>query len=130
MRVFIGCSAKEVINKDYYKLAVDVSTVLAKRGHKLVFGGAELGMMGKCYLTFRYEDKPVKGVAVLKDADDMAKLDLADHHAKDIIHCSCSHARKRQKRNKQYHQIQRKPIKHRRYKGKQITLFEFPHNKR
>ena len=77
MRVFIGCSAKEVINKDYYKLAVDVSTMLAKRGHKLVFGGAELGMMGKCYLTFRYEEQPVKGIAVLRDADDMAKLDLA-----------------------------------------------------
>ena len=76
MRVFIGCSAKDAVNSEYKVLASDVSTMLAKRGDKLVFGGSECGMMGKCYFTFRYEGSRVKAIADITDAKEVEALDL------------------------------------------------------
>lgn len=76
MRVFIACSAKNNLHKKYYTLAADVATFLAKRGHKLVFGGFDSGMMSKCYLTFKYEERPIKGVADVTDALELEKLEL------------------------------------------------------
>lgn len=78
MRVFIGCSASNV-DKKYKDLAVDVSTVLAKRGHKLVFGGFDQGMMESCYLTFRYEGSKVKGIAHLRDIEALKRMELDAH---------------------------------------------------
>ena len=76
MRIFIGCSAKDTVSMEYKKLASDVSTMLAKRGDKLVFGGFEGGMMGKCYYTFRYEGSRVKAVADITDANEVEALDV------------------------------------------------------
>ena len=76
MRIFIGCSAKDSIPLDYKELASLVSTMLAKRGDKLVFGGFEGGMMGKCYYTFRYEGARVKAIADITDAKEVEALDL------------------------------------------------------
>ena len=76
MRIFIGCSAKDAVNSEYKVLASDVSTMLAKRGDKLVFGGSECGMMGKCYFTFRYEGSRVKAIADITDAKEVEALDL------------------------------------------------------
>lgn len=76
MRIFIGCSAKDAISMDYKKIASDVSTMLAKRGDKLVFGGSECGMMGKCYFTFRYEGSKVKAIADITDAKEVDNLDV------------------------------------------------------
>ena len=76
MRVFIGCSAKDTLKRKYDKLASDVATLLAKRGCKLVFGGVDSGMMGKCYMTFRYEGLPTMGVADLTDAEVLKRLEV------------------------------------------------------
>lgn len=76
MRIFIGCSAKDTVPLEYKVLASDVSTMLAKRGDKLVFGGFEGGMMGKCYYTFRYEGARVKAIADVTDAEMVDGLDL------------------------------------------------------
>ena len=76
MRIFIGCSGKDAVNSEYKVLASDVSTMLAKRGDKLVFGGSECGMMGKCYFTFRYEGARVKAIADITDAKEVEALDL------------------------------------------------------
>ena len=76
MRVFVGCSAKDTLKRKYDKLASDVATVLAKRGSKLVFGGVDSGMMGKCYMTFRYEGLPVMGVADLTDAEILKNIEV------------------------------------------------------
>ena len=76
MRVFVGCSAKDTLKRKYDKLASDVATILAKRGVKLVFGGVDSGMMGKCYMTFRYEGLPTMGVADLSDADILKNLEV------------------------------------------------------
>lgn len=76
MRVFIGCSAKDAVPAKYKELASNVSTMLAQRGDKLIFGGTETGMMGKCYFTFRYEGSRVKAIADITDAETVDAMDL------------------------------------------------------
>lgn len=76
MRVFIGCSSKDAVPVKYKELASNVSTMLAQRGDKLVFGGTENGMMGKCYFTFRYEGSRVKAIADITDAKKVDAMDL------------------------------------------------------
>lgn len=76
MRIFIACSARESVPLKYRTLASDLSTMLAKLGHKLVFGGVDTGMMGKCYMTFKYEGGKVKGIAEVHDADTLKELEL------------------------------------------------------
>ena len=76
MRVFVGCSAKDTLKRKYDKLASDVATILAKRGSKLVFGGVDSGMMGKCYMTFRYEGLPTMGIADLTDAEYLKNIEV------------------------------------------------------
>lgn len=76
MRVFVGCSAKDSVPIEYKNLASDLSTFLAKQGHKLVFGGMDTGMMGKCYMTYKYEDAKVKAVVEVHDTELLKTLDV------------------------------------------------------
>lgn len=76
MKVFIGCSASSSLAKEYYELACNVSEIFSKRGHKLVFGGFDKGMMEKCYMTFKYENSKVKAVATVQDSEYIADLEL------------------------------------------------------
>ena len=76
MKVFIASSAKDGILNIYKELASSVSTILVRRGYKLVFGGTSSGMMGTCYMTFKYEDGKVKGFYDVTDAKDAEYLDL------------------------------------------------------
>ena len=76
MKVFIACSASNSLAKEYYELACNVSEVFAKRGHKLVFGGFDKGMMEKCYMTFKYEGSRVKAVATVQDQEALEDLEL------------------------------------------------------
>lgn len=76
MRVFIACSASDNAKLEYRTLASEVSTNLAKNGHKLVFGGADTGMMGKCYMTFKYEGAKTKAVAEIHDAELVKELEV------------------------------------------------------
>lgn len=76
MRAFIGCSAKDTLNKKYYTLATNIADILAKRGCRLVFGGVDDGMMGKCFMTFKYHDLPTMGVADISDALALKNLEV------------------------------------------------------
>ncbi len=82
MKVFIACSARNSLAKEYYELACNVSEAFAKRGYKLVFGGFDKGMMEKCYMTFKYEESKVKAVATVQDEEYIEVLDL---DAKEIV---------------------------------------------
>lgn len=76
MRVFVGCSAKESVPMEYRVLATDLSTFLAKRGHKLVFGGMDTGMMGKCYMTYKYEEGKIKAVVEVHDTETLKAIEV------------------------------------------------------
>lgn len=82
MKVFLACSASNSLAKEYYELACNVSEIFAKRGHKLVFGGFDKGMMEKCYMTFKYNESRVKAVATVADSEYIEDLEL---DAKEIV---------------------------------------------
>lgn len=79
MKVFIACSASNSLAKEYYELACNASDIFAKRGHKLVFGGFDKGMMKKCYMTFKYDGSRVKAVATVQDQEALEDLELDAH---------------------------------------------------
>lgn len=76
MRVFIACSSSEQIDIKYNNLACEVSDYLAKNNHKLVFGGDIRGMMGKCFLTFKYYDAKTKAIVDVKYADNLDDVEV------------------------------------------------------
>lgn len=76
MRVFIGCSAKNTLAKKYYTLANNIADELAKRGCSLVFGGVDDGMMGKCFMTFKYHELNTKGVADVSDEETLSMIEV------------------------------------------------------
>lgn len=95
MRVFVGCSTSSVVPIKYRDLACEVATMLTHNGHKLVFGGTQSGMMGKCYMTFKYEEAKTKAVldisevAVLDDVDvDASKVSPSTFQKRENIYIS------------------------------------------
>ena len=47
MKVAVYCSASEMIRPEYFQDAEDLGTRLAVGGHELVYGGGNIGSMGK-----------------------------------------------------------------------------------
>lgn len=75
MRIFIGCSASNNVPIKYINLAGEIADKLSKMDNKLVFGGSERGMMGKCYLSFKFNDKKVKGISDVSYIDELEGLE-------------------------------------------------------
>lgn len=76
MRVFVACSSSDSVNMEYRNIATEVCTMLAKNGHKLVYSGADTGMMGKCYMTYKYEGGKVKAIVELHDKQTLENLEV------------------------------------------------------
>lgn len=45
MKIAVYCSANSQLDPDYYRLAAEMGTWMAREGHTLVFGGTDLGLM-------------------------------------------------------------------------------------
>ena len=76
MKVFIACSSKDNVSSEYLNLASDVATMLVRLKHKLVFAGKDTGMMGKCFVTYKYEDGKTKAVLDVHDTDYLDALEV------------------------------------------------------
>lgn len=76
MRVFIASSIQNGVLKIYKELASNVSTILARRGYKLILGASANGMVGSCYMTYKYEEAKVKGFFDITDASIAEELEL------------------------------------------------------
>jgi len=87
MRVFIGSSGKDGILNIYKELASSVSTILARKGYKLVYGGGSSGMMGTCYMTYKYEGSKVKGIYDVSETKYSEELEL---DAMDVLPNTCA----------------------------------------
>ena len=44
MKVFVACSGVDNVPYNYRDLASEVATMLARNGHKLIFGGVDTGI--------------------------------------------------------------------------------------
>lgn len=85
MKVFVACSGVDNVPCDYRDLASEVATMLARNNHKLVFGGVDTGMMGKCYMAYKYEGGKVKAVVELHDAENLEMLELDAYEVKPTV---------------------------------------------
>ena len=61
MKIFIGCSSKNELDKKYFEITKEVCSFLS-RNHDLVFGADTNGMMGICYHTFRNNKRKINGI--------------------------------------------------------------------
>lgn len=80
MRVFMGMSTSTRVPIKYRDLASEVATMLTHNGHKLVFGGAIDGMLGKCYMTFKYEEAKTKAVLDISEVSVLEDVDVDASH--------------------------------------------------
>lgn len=71
MKIFIGCSSSEEIDKKYFDLAYNVADAIAKDDNSLVYGGTSYSMMGECYRAFSDNKKDIDGMIAKKYADDL-----------------------------------------------------------
>lgn len=85
MKVFVACSGVESVALEYRNLASEVATMLARNGHKLLFGGLDTGMMGKCYMAYKYEGGKVKAVVEVHDANNLDMLELDAYEVKPTV---------------------------------------------
>ena len=49
MKIFVGCSSRDVGNAEYNRVADTIGEWIAQNGHDLVFGGCGEGLMGRVY---------------------------------------------------------------------------------
>lgn len=49
MNVFVGCSSRDTDNELYNRVAEEIGNFIVKGKHNLVFGGSNIGLMGKVY---------------------------------------------------------------------------------
>lgn len=49
MKIFVGCSSRDVGNHDYNRVADTIGEWIAANGHDLVFGGCGEGLMGRIF---------------------------------------------------------------------------------
>lgn len=85
MRVFVACSSVDNVPLAYRDKASEVATMLARNGHKLVFKGSDTGMMGNCYMAYKYEGGKVKAIVEVHDAPNLEMLELDAYQVKTNI---------------------------------------------
>lgn len=49
MNVFVGCSSRDTDNELYNRIAQEIGNFIVKGKHNLVFGGSNIGLMGRVY---------------------------------------------------------------------------------
>ena len=76
MRVYITCTNSDRVSMEYKELASNIASILAKRGHKLIFNGYDTGMIGKAFLTFKFDEAHTKAIVDIKDSDNLEVLDI------------------------------------------------------
>ena len=79
MKIFIGCSSSNKIDKRYNKLAYEVASSIASKNHDLVYGGASYSMMGECYKAFSEQNRNIIAIMAEKYKEDLVNLTLSNN---------------------------------------------------
>ena len=69
MNICVFCSSAEGLSSDYVKAAAEVGTAIGSRGHALVFGGYEMGLMGTVARSARDAGARVIGVLPCRNGE-------------------------------------------------------------
>ena len=62
MKIFVGCSSSEDVDKKYIDIAYDLGCKIALNNHTLIFGSSDKGMMGALYRGVKDNDGKVISV--------------------------------------------------------------------
>ena len=75
MKVFIGCSSYDDLNKIYYDEATKVANKLVNKDFSLVFGGCAHGIMGTVYDVFKSNNKEIYAIQTKHYSYELDNLD-------------------------------------------------------
>ena len=82
MKIFVGCSSRDVGNHDYNRVADALGEWIAANGHDLVFGGCGEGLMGRIFRkvhgrgkVYATQAKVYKEELIGLDADEIHVID-------------------------------------------------------
>ncbi len=60
--ICVYCSSSDMVDASYFALAEELGTAIARRGHTLVWGGTNVGLMGRCAQSAQRHGAKVIGV--------------------------------------------------------------------
>jgi cytokinin riboside 5'-monophosphate phosphoribohydrolase len=81
MNICVFCSSSNALDNCYFDEARELGTLMAANGHRLVYGGANVGLMDKVAITVKENGGNVTGIIPQKIFD----RDLATIHACELI---------------------------------------------
>lgn len=83
MNIFVGCSSRDVGNSMYNHAADEIGDFINRRGHTLVFGGCEEGLMGRVYARV----SPKKVICTLTKVyeEEVRNIDATEINISDTI---------------------------------------------
>lgn len=73
MNIFVGCSSRNIENESYNRIAEEIGNFIVKEGHNFVFGGCDVGLMGKIYSIVSNAPKSEIIVTIAKAYEDDLK---------------------------------------------------------
>ena len=79
MKLFIGCSSSNELNKIYYEECQKYFDYLLKE-NDLVFGAYNDGLMGLAYKIAKENKRDIYAVATLKNQDSLNDLDIFQNY--------------------------------------------------
>lgn len=60
--ICVYCSSSDMVAPSYFALAEELGAMIARRGHTLVYGGTNIGLMGACARSAKQHGAKVIGV--------------------------------------------------------------------
>lgn len=78
MTICVYCSSSDAVDRAYFDAAAELGKALAARGDVLVYGGSDVGLMGKLAKTAKDSGGRVLGVMPVAIADHGISFDRAD----------------------------------------------------
>jgi len=82
--ICVYCSSSDMVAPSYFELAEELGSAIARRGHTLVYGGTNIGLMGACARAAKQQGAKVVGVIpsfiaerglAYRDADELIVTD-------------------------------------------------------
>ena len=86
MNIFVGCSSRNTENEIYNRIAEEIGKFIVKEGHNFVFGGCDLGLMGKIYAIVSNAPESEIIITIAKAyADDLKSLSYSKAYMFDTV---------------------------------------------
>lgn len=86
MNIFVGCSSRETTNELYNRIAEEIGHFIVKGKHNLVFGGNDVGLMGRVYSVVAKSNESKVLISTAKPyAYHLPNLSYSEAHVYDTV---------------------------------------------